>query len=304
MIDLTVGEPVVLPDTPWGVLRDEMRAVRGAVDAMGIGEIAVLRDTIVRLRAEHAETEALLLRSKAELTLDEVGLRFEARAPHGALAELRRRIEAMATDGSAVDRPPFEDSLGVEADFVKILLRAYNAEAELLVHNVTAADLTGSFMRLRSAHDTLNRLAQSMGLRISSEYHRLRIEELQLTAIVFVEDDDEAALARGADLKALSELGAVKRRLVTEQRHYEIVRRDAEPVASASAATKLTELAQSLRSVTQRETEIRNRLAAAPPDAGDLDSFPLQMARGRLAPQPTSPTHGRARGGWLGWRRS
>jgi uncharacterized protein DUF4041 len=74
----------------------------------------------------------------------------------------------------------------------KLMLRAYNAEAENCVRYVKAGNsdtrafgvpcLTGAERRLTNATTAIARYASMMEMRINPAYHELRLRELALTA--------------------------------------------------------------------------------------------------------------------------
>lgn len=63
----------------------------------------------------------------------------------------------------------------------KLLLRAFNAEAENCIKTVKAGHLTAATKRLEKSAEAVARLGKSMSIRITNEYLRLREEELALT---------------------------------------------------------------------------------------------------------------------------
>ena len=69
-------------------------------------------------------------------------------------------------------------------DFSKLMLRAYNAEADnLLVRGMKPYKLESAKDRLEKVALTIAKLGKSMQIRgVAFEYHRLRTQELELTA--------------------------------------------------------------------------------------------------------------------------
>jgi len=67
-------------------------------------------------------------------------------------------------------------------DYSKLMLRAYNAEADNLVRALKPYKLQASVERLTKVATTIARLGKTMGIRISPIYHQLRVKELELTA--------------------------------------------------------------------------------------------------------------------------
>jgi hypothetical protein len=67
-------------------------------------------------------------------------------------------------------------------DFSKLMLRAYNAEADNLVRGLKPYKLASAVDRLEKVAFTIERLGKTMSIKVSPEYHRLRVRELELTA--------------------------------------------------------------------------------------------------------------------------
>lgn len=64
----------------------------------------------------------------------------------------------------------------------KLMLRAYNMEADGLIRTMKPFKLDSSTARLEKTRETIAKLGSTMNMRVTTEYHRLRIEELELTA--------------------------------------------------------------------------------------------------------------------------
>ena len=67
-------------------------------------------------------------------------------------------------------------------DFSKLMLRAFNAEADNLVRGLKPEELAAAIERLKKVADTIERLGKTMQIRISTPYFQLRVRELELTA--------------------------------------------------------------------------------------------------------------------------
>jgi Domain of unknown function (DUF4041)/T5orf172 domain len=150
-----------------------------------------------------------------------------------ALAEIRSEIKKHVLAGSAIEsstRFAFDNSLAkgrkMTTDLAKIMLRAYNAEAENCVRFVKAGNLKAAVKRLTSAATSIARYASMMEMQISPAYHALRLHELELTADyqMKVQEEREAAREERARLReeqqAERELRAERERLQKERAHY------------------------------------------------------------------------------------
>ncbi|MFE1078344.1 DUF4041 domain-containing protein [Nocardiopsis alba] len=152
-----------------------------------------------------------------------------------ALAELKDRTRSMnRKDGGAVEATmsftmngSLTEGRKMVREFSKLLLRAYNNEADNLVRGMKAYKLPTSRDRLNKSRTTIEKLGRSMDIRISDTYHRLRLRELELTAdhLNKVAEEKEREREEKARLReerrAQAELDREKARLEKERQHYE-----------------------------------------------------------------------------------
>lgn len=111
-------------------------------------------------------------------------------------------------------------------DMSKLLLRAYNAEAENCIKTVRAGNLGAAQKRLSTVATQVERLGAMIDLRITSGYHLLRLKELELASqhLQALQIEKEMERARRDELreqkKAEQELAREKERLQKERTHY------------------------------------------------------------------------------------
>ncbi|MFV8309322.1 DUF4041 domain-containing protein [Mycobacteroides chelonae] len=200
---------------------------------------ALLRENrLLRDRAIEAETEVEALRHGLE-ALHDVGI-YNYRHPlenavayQQELAAISADVKKLVVEGNAIEtstRFTFDNSLAkgrkMTAELAKLMLRAYNAEAENCVRYVKAGNLEAAEKRLTSAASAIARYASMMEMRISAGYHQLRLRELALTADyqMKVQEEREAAREERARLReeqrAERELRAERERLDKERAHY------------------------------------------------------------------------------------
>lgn len=176
----------------------------GALDAVTLQlEIEGLRQQVSQRRLELAEVDRQLaaLRERVIATTDmevlqEVGV-YEYTHPlddavqfRAVLDSIKERIRMMnRADGNAVEGSTNWSVNGslpkgrkLVREFSKLLLRAYNNEADNLVRTLKPYKLVPSAERLTKAKETIERLGATMDIRVNPEYHGLRLEELSLTA--------------------------------------------------------------------------------------------------------------------------
>ena len=219
----------------------------GALDAAARERrIEALRQTEADLQARIASTRhevdrlaAAVIINRDRLALEEVGL-FDFEHPAEASASLSTRLEALRSQirqtnkiGSAITATAnftFNNSAAKGRQFVnqmsRIMLRAYNAEAENAVKTVKAGNLASAQKRLSTAREQIAKQGVMIDLTVASAYHHLRLQELELAArhLQALAAEKELERERRADLreqKALeAEIRREKERLEKERTHY------------------------------------------------------------------------------------
>jgi hypothetical protein len=238
---------------------DELEWLRAEMGRLGILDVAELERRRAqlhadiaaaqeRLRAESAELERQLadlkqrvVTTQEEEILQEIGV-YTYRHPlsdsvayQDQLRRLQGQIKAMAQrDGGAIEATTSWQVNGSAAegrkmvrDFSKLMLRAYNAEADNLVRGLKPYKLPSAIDRLEKVGFTIERLGKTMSIRVSRDYHRLRVQELELTA------DYQEMLAREKEKereerermreerKVQQEIQRERDRLDKERQHYQ-----------------------------------------------------------------------------------
>lgn len=129
----------------------------------------------------------------------------------------------------ASDLFTFNNSLAkgrrMTSDFSKLMLRAYNSEADSCVRSLRAGNVVTAKKRLEASIAAIARLGAMMEMRINPEYHELRIAELELTSDFLMKMQEEKEAAREErerlreERKAEMELAAERERLTKERAH-------------------------------------------------------------------------------------
>lgn len=148
------------------------------------------------------------------------------------VAEVHEGIRRAIKQGTAVlasDLFTFNNSLAkgrrMTNDLSKLMLRAYNAEADSCVRSLRAGNVVTAKKRLDASVAAIARLGRMMEMRINPDYHQLRVAELELTSdfLMKVQEEKEAAREERARLreerKAEMELAAERERLDKERSH-------------------------------------------------------------------------------------
>jgi hypothetical protein len=149
------------------------------------------------------------------------------------LSELGKQVKAMIKAGEAVlasDMFTFNNSLAkgrkMTAEFSKLMLCAYNAEADNCVRALRAGNVLTAKSRLESSVKAIAKHGAMMEMRINPDYHKLRLLELELTADYLMKVQAEKEEAREErerlreERKAEQELAAERARLDKEREHY------------------------------------------------------------------------------------
>src|SRR5690606_8478313 len=200
----------------------------------------------------------------------------DAVAYKAELAKVKGRIKEMAKAGNAVVGATSWQGNGSAAagrrmvrDFSKLMLRAYNAEADNCVRTMRPYKLQSAIDRLEKAVEAIVRLGRTMDIHVHPEYHRTRIHELELTADHLAKQEEEKELVRAQreqrreEEAARRELEREKARLRKEEAHYRSAlakllqngTASAESVAELKA--KLEDLGAAVADVEAREANVR-----------------------------------------------
>lgn len=209
-------------------------------------QISAAEQELARLRAEARASEAERAQVQDEIVnlrdtahLQEYGL-FDFENPAESSVALATELESVRSEIKRLVRAgdatvatsnfTFNNSAAKGRKFVndmsKLLLRAYNAEAENCIKTVRAGNLDAAQKRLSTVSTQVERLGTMIDLRITSGYHRLRLKELELASrhLQALQVEKELERARRDELreqkKAEQELAREKERLQKERTHY------------------------------------------------------------------------------------
>lgn len=241
---------------------------------------AVLDKEAVQLRGELAELRSQVVATRDEVILQEAGV-YHYRHPlenaeqyKTALGDIRYRIKSLVSGGRAFDAATdwtvngsSREGKKMVTQTGKLVLRAYNAEADNCVRTLKAYNLDASIKRLEKAAETIARLGSAMRIRISSDYHALRLRELELVADyqAKVAEEKEAARAERERLReeeiARRELQREQERLTKELAHYSNARaaleQKGDTAAAAELAAKVTEIQTAMAGLAERAANTR-----------------------------------------------
>lgn len=235
---------------------DRLRVEMDRLGALDVAELERLREALkadtqamrdnlaterASLKRELADLKTRVVTTQEAEILQEVGI-YEYRHPlsdsiayKAELEKLKDKIKTMAkADGGAIQSATNWQVEGSAAkgkklvrDISKLMLRAYNAEADNLVRGLKPYKLDSAVDRLNKVERTIENLGKTMSIEVDDGYHRLRIKELELTA------DYQEMLAREKEKereererlreerKLQQEIEREKARLAKERSHYQ-----------------------------------------------------------------------------------
>jgi len=168
------------------------------------------------------------------------------------LNQLNHQIDEQTKSGHAVlvaDMFTWNGSLAqgraLVRDLSKLMLRAYNAEADNCVRSLRSGNIRAATRRLDAAMTAIGKLGAMMELRINPEYHQLRLTELELVADYQMKLAEERERAREErellreQRKVELELAAERARLDKERTHYLTVLENLRASGDLAAAEEL-----------------------------------------------------------------
>jgi hypothetical protein len=152
-------------------------------------------------------------------------------------------------------------------DFSKLMLRAFNAEADNLVRGLKPYKVTAAIERLKKVADTIERLGKTMQIRISPPYYQLRVRELELTADFLQKQAAEKEAERiererlREERKVEQEIERERARLEKERQHYanalEALVAKGDEAGAARLRGQLDDVQRAIEDVDYRAANIR-----------------------------------------------
>ncbi|MCP3468441.1 DUF4041 domain-containing protein [Bradyrhizobium sp. CCGUVB23] len=193
------------------------------------------------LRKEVEEARQTIVETRETALLQEIGI-YDYRHPltdtlayKKALDRLQDATKATAKkDGSAVLAATSWTVGGSEAEgrkmtleVSKLMLRAFNAEADNLVRGLKPYKLQSAIERLKKVEETVRKLGATLQVSISPAYVQLRIDELELTADFLQKQAEEKEAERQErermrdERRAQQEIERERAKLAKEKQHYQ-----------------------------------------------------------------------------------
>jgi hypothetical protein len=238
------------------------------------------RRDVVEAQAHLAATQARIVTTDETALLQEAGIYAYRHQLHDAVAyrsrldSLQAEIKNLARGNKAVlattdwtVNGSKREGQKMVRDFSKLMLRAYNAEADYAVRSMRPHRLNSLVDRLYKSRETIARLGATMHIRISDAYHNARVRELQLTSDFLQRKEEEKEAQRELrsrekeEAAVQRELDREREKLRKEQGHYETalerLRERGDDAAVVEMEAKLAEIRDALRDVESRAANIR-----------------------------------------------
>lgn len=236
-------------------------------------EARACQDRLDELERQVVATEDLAMLQQAGVyefrhRLDDA-VAYKAQLDHlkEAIKTLVRRDAAILSTTSWTVNGSSTEGRKMVRDFSKLMLRAYNAEADNCVRSMRPHRLASSIERLERARDSIAKLGATMHIRIDAGYHSVRVQELELTADYLAKQEEEKERIRAERERqrdedaARKEFEREKTRLAKEKAHWQRVQAQwiaaGEDAKVGEAADKLEQLDEAIAGVEAREANIR-----------------------------------------------
>ena len=224
-------------------LEEENLQLREILSSIGIEQRDELRKELEQLaaRTQHATAEleqlqVQLVKTSDALMLQEVGI-YQYQHPlqnsveyKVLLDKIDEQTKVLVKSSKAVTAITSWTVNGSEKDgkkmvkeVSKLMLRAYVAEADNCVRSLKPANRDSMIDRLTKTRETIAKLGQSMQIKISDDFHKLKISEIQATSdfLKKKEEEKEAEKEIRAQLreeeKVAKEIAAEKAKLEKER---------------------------------------------------------------------------------------
>lgn len=244
-------------------------AAGAAPDTSFAAELEFLRRENNSLRAELTDLRSTdYVELSDARVLQDVGIyRYHhplesAAAYQDRLASVEARIAEVVKSGRAIIKSElftFNNSLAqgrrMTDDLAKLMLRAYNSEADNSLRSLRAGNVVTAKRRLDASRSAIAKLGSMMEMRISDEFHELRFEELELTADWLMKKQEEREIAR-EERARLREEHRVAKELAEER-----TRLDKERAHLANMLAALNERGENDPALTARLAEVDDAIA-------------------------------------------
>ena len=192
-------------------LEAENLQLREILGSIGVEQRDELRKELEQLsaRKQHAATELdhlqhQLLKTSDTLMLQEVGI-YQYQHPlqnsveyKDLLHKIDEQTKALVKSNKAVTaitswtvNGSQKEGEKMVKEVSKLMLRAYVAEADNCVRSLKPSNRDAMINRLAKTRETIAKLGQSMQIKISDDFHKLKISEIQTTSDFLKKKEEE-----------------------------------------------------------------------------------------------------------------
>jgi len=188
------------------------------------------------------------------------------------LDAIESRVAEMVKANKAIEMSnmfTFDGSLAkgkrMAGDLGKLMLRAYNAEADSAIRSLRAGNVVTAKKRLDATKAAIAKLGQMMEMHVSESYHSLRMEEVELTADFLMKKQEEREAERAErerlreERKVEQELAAERERLDKERMHLSttLAKLQAKGASDPVLESKLAEIDSAISQNDRRAANVR-----------------------------------------------
>jgi hypothetical protein len=188
------------------------------------------------------------------------------------------------------------------SDIQKLVLRAFNTECDELVNKVRYTNFDASLERINKSANAISKLGASIGISITTQYLRLKEDELRLAFEYQCKKEQEKEEAKAAraeqreQAKIQKEIEEQRRKIEKEQTHYETAYErlklqlsqhpDDADLLEAEIENQLTDINKALSDIDYRQANMRAGYVYVISNIGAFgeDIYKIGMTR-RLDPQ-------------------
>jgi hypothetical protein len=257
-----------------------LRAASAEASRRAESELNSLQERSLAASVELQHARFAIIDVNAAAELQSVGL-FDFEHPAETSAALATQLEQLRFEikeeirlkkaVSASSGFTFNNSVAQGRKFVsdmsKVLLRAYNAEAENAVKTTRSGNLAVAQKRLTTAAEQIAKSGTMIDLRINTHYHGLRLKEIELANrhLQVLAREKEMERDRKAELreqvKAEAELKKAKETLSKERSHYlatlAALEANGDEDGAARIRAKLEDVDRAIEDVDYRAANVR-----------------------------------------------
>lgn len=240
-----------------------------------------LSEELIKINKEISEAKASLIETQEIAMLQEVGIYQytsildTSEGYSDKIAEIRGKIkERNIANGGAIRTAQGWTVNGSTAEgakmvkeFSKLMLRTYNGEVDDAIRTLKPFKLQAAVDRVNKVEQSIEKLGKTMQIEIDNDYHKLRVEEICLTADFLSKKEEEKELQKEERLrlkeeeKAQKEFEREKDKLNKELMHHQAVLAKADETGNLKvveeAKAKIAEVESSISGVEERVANIR-----------------------------------------------